>query len=210
MDRSNTLIDGTGALTRRRLGIARRRTDDVNRRDGDHSDGDHRDGQRGKGRAACRPATGLMVAALLLFASPFAAAPVCAQQSSTDEPVVVQPDTSLPDTVQIPAFAAFWQRFRAAVTANDRGQLQAMTHLPFDFNGKSYGAADFAALAKQLYDAKTRHCLSHETPLHDQDMYEVFCGETVYVFGTDPDLPDYAASNPDGSAWRLIEISAND
>ena len=135
---------------------------------------------------------------------------VHAQQSGADEPVVVQPDTSLPDTVQIPAFAAFWQRFRAAVTANDRGQLRAMTHLPFDFNGKSYGAADFAALAKQLYDAKTRHCLSHETPLHDQDMYEVFCGETVYVFGTDPDLPDYAASNPDGSAWRLIEISAND
>ncbi|HWT99868.1 MAG TPA: hypothetical protein VN229_19690 [Terriglobales bacterium] len=153
----------------------------------------------------------LLLAALLLPAA-FTGNAAFAQQnnSGADEPVVVQPDNSLPDTVQTPVFAAFWQRFRAAVRANDRGQLQAMTQLPFDFNGKSYGAADFAALAKQLYDAKTRHCLLSETPLHDQDMYEVFCGETVYVFGTDPDLPDYAASNPDGSAWRLIEIGAND
>ncbi|HTI44737.1 MAG TPA: hypothetical protein VL462_00065 [Candidatus Nitrosotalea sp.] len=187
----------------------------------------------GTGRAVCRSSfaygwnawqharrgAGRRVAMFLaapLLAMTIISGPALAQQSGNpapsgaDEPVVVQPDNSLPDTVQTPAFAAFWQRFRAAVRANDRGQLQALTHLPFDFNGKSYGAPDFAALARQLYDAKTRHCLLSETPLHDQDMYEVFCGETVYVFGTDPDLPDYAASNPDGSAWRLIEIGAND
>jgi hypothetical protein len=181
MDGNWALTDGAGAMTRRRAAMGRAPL--------------HR-----------RPPGLAPLIALLLIAAP----PAAAQQGTDTGPVVVQPDNSLPDTVQMPAFAAFWQRFRAAVRANDRGQLQAMTHLPFDFDGRSYAAADFAALAPRLYDAKTRHCLLTETPLHDQDMYEVFCGETVYVFSTDPDLPDYAAANPDGSAWRLIEIGAND
>ncbi|HVJ42365.1 MAG TPA: hypothetical protein VM639_12760 [Dongiaceae bacterium] len=167
--------------------------------------------------------TGLLFAPLLslaIAATTLTPTPAVAQQdtgsdssatgSTPADPTIVQPDTSQPDTVQTPVFAAFWQRFHAAVKANDVKALQGMTHLPFDFGGKSWSAAQFPALARKLFDAKTRQCLLRETPLHDQDVYEVFCGEAIYVFGADPLLDPVLANAPDGGGWRLLEIGVND
>jgi len=155
----------------------------------------------------------LLAAALQLSAAPAA----MAQQDSgsqdapgADAPAVAQPDNSQPDTVQIPVFAHFWQRFRAAAKANDLAALKAMTHLPFQYGGETYGAAQFAELARRLFDAKARQCLQREAPLHDQDVYEVFCGEAIYVFGADPILDPVLANAPDGSGWRLLELGVND
>jgi len=120
------------------------------------------------------------------------------------------PDQVQVDTKQTPDFHAFWQRFQAASKKNNRKALQGMTHLPFDLNTTSYDAAHFKDLAAQIYDPKARDCIAKETPVHDQDNYEVFCGETVYVFGTDPTLPPGTANAADGSGWRLLEIGAND
>jgi len=122
-----------------------------------------------------------------------------------------QADQPKVDTHQTPDFAAFWQRFTTALRKNDLKQLQLMTELPFDFDGQHFDAAHFAALAKGLYDDKSRRCLASETPVFDQGIYEVFCGEMIYVFTPIPGLtPDQAAKILDGSAWRLSEIGAND
>lgn len=151
------------------------------------------------------------------------AQPAIAQQSGTAEastlqPSVMQPDEAqqnLPDTsqaptIQAPDFAAFWSRFKAAAQNNDLAALRVMTQLPFQLRGENFDAAGFDRLAPQLYDAQSRACLTAQQPVHDQDNYEIFCGGIVYVFGTDPDLPEDAAKASDGSGWRLLEMGAND
>jgi hypothetical protein len=167
-----------------------------------------------------------LLAAALIIAWPLAAMPLTgaafAQQTGStdggqapadDQPPADQPPTDQPqvDTHQTPDFAAFWQRFTTAVKANDRKQLQLMTELPFDFAGQHYAAAQFGKLADGLYDKLARRCLAGETPVFDQGIYEVFCGELIYVFTPIPGLtPEQAAKILDGSAWRLSEIGAND
>jgi hypothetical protein len=171
--------------------------------------------------------------AALLIALPLSGPAVAQQNSSTDGATSIendsgqtQPDsnpadpspadpnqTDQPkvDTHQTPDFAAFWQRFTTALRKNDTRQLQLMTELPFDFDGQHFDAAHFAALAKGLYDDKSRRCLASETPVFDQGIYEVFCGEMIYVFTPIPGFtPEQAAKILDGSAWRLSEIGAND
>lgn len=114
-------------------------------------------------------------------------------------------------TRQSPDFIAFWKRFKQAVAADDRAALLAMTHLPFDLeDGNSYDAAQFDKIHEQIYDARARTCLSSRLPVPDDEDYDVFCGDTIYIFGTEPDLmPDRAAA-ADGSGWRLLETSSND
>lgn len=186
------------------------------RRDGARPGSVRGEGTRPLWRRAALP---LLLAALLHFS---AAPAAMAQQDpgsqdapntdapNTDAPAMVQPDDSQPDTAQIPVFANFWQRFRAAAKANDLAALKAMMHLPFQYGGETYGAAQFAELARRLFDAKARQCLQREAPLHDQDVYEVFCGEAIYVFGADPILDPVLANAPDGSGWRLLELGVND
>ena len=161
-------------------------------------------------RAPRLAVTGLAVMSLAALLA--TAAPAIAQQDSSNSQLMApdSPDQVQVDTRQTPDFAAFWQHFLTAAKKNNRKALQAMTHLPFDLNTSSYDAAHFKELAAQIYDEKARACIAKETPVHDQDNYEVFCGETVYVFGTDPLLDPAAAKAADGSGWRLLEIGAND
>lgn len=163
------------------------------------------------GGGSCGRALGFALFAIIAAGLVTLPRPAAAQQQDTgSDPTVVAPDQSQPDTVQTPGFKAFWERFRLALRSHGLAELEAMTQFPFEFNGQTYTRGQFPALARQLYDAKTRRCLLGETPLHDQEVYEVFCGETVYIFGVDPALPPAAGTIPDGSAWRLIELGVND
>jgi hypothetical protein len=160
------------------------------------------------------PVRCLVLASTLLLTALTVTHTARAQQSgdSTTTTDADQPAAALPpvDTHQTPDFAAFWQRFIAAAKKNDRKSLQAMTQLPFLYDGAPRDAAHFGVVYKAIFDTKSRACLAGETPIVDQDNYEVFCGEMIYVFGPATGLGAAAAKAADGSGWRLLEIGAND
>ena len=114
-------------------------------------------------------------------------------------------------TRQSPDFIAFWKQFKQAAATDNRAALQAMTHLPFDLeDGNSYGASQFDKIHAQIYDERARTCLSSRLPVPDDEDYDVFCGDTIYIFGTEPDLMPDQADAADGSGWRLLETTSND
>lgn len=161
--------------------------------------------------ARCLAATTSLLAATLILSLPLSVPAVAQQAGSTSTDAdQTQPDQPQVDTHQTPDFAAFWQRFSAAAQKNDRKALQAMTQLPFLYDGAPRDAAHFGVVYQGIFNAKSRACLAGETPVVDQVGYDVFCGEMIYVFGPATGLDAAAAKAADGSGWRLLEIGAND
>jgi len=138
-------------------------------------------------------------------------------QTAQSLDTVTAPQSSTANQVQAlqvqlkepPAFIAFWKRFKAAAAADDRAALQAMTSLPFDIDGNRYDAKQFDKIHQGIYDAKARDCLSNRLPVPDNGDYDVFCGRTIYIFGTVLTFTPDQAEAGDGSGWRLLEISTN-
>jgi hypothetical protein len=97
-----------------------------------------------------------------------------------------------------PAFNAFWVKFKAAVARQDKASVADMTKLPFMLGGEDYDRAGFLKQYASLFDRPTRRCFARERPLKEGDYYEIFCGETIFLFG-----------KVDG-VWKFVEIGAND
>jgi hypothetical protein len=153
-------------------------------------------------------AAGLLLSLIVLGATPLAALQTALAQDSATQDTATQNSAS--GAKPGPDFIAFWKSFTRAAKADDKAALLAMTHLPFDFNGDSYEAAQFDAVHKQIYDAKARACLVAGKPAADEENFDVFCGPRIYVFGTEPMLSPDLAQAADGSGWRLLEIDEND
>lgn len=138
-------------------------------------------------------------------------------EAQTAQTTLTTPQPSTANQVQAlqvqlkepPAFIAFWKHFKAAAAADDRAALQAMTSLPFDIDGNRYDAKQFDKIHQGIYDAKARDCLSNRLPVPDNGDYDVFCGSTIYIFGTVLTFTPDQAEAGDGSGWRLLEISTN-
>jgi hypothetical protein len=112
------------------------------------------------------------------------------------------------DAVASPAlqkeFDGFFEKFRAALKANDPAAVAAMTQLPF-MNDKAIGdAAQFGAkIYRTSFTPKNRTCIQRGKAVYDRDQekndnYFVFCGELIFVFTKTP------------AGFLLTDIGAND
>lgn len=97
-----------------------------------------------------------------------------------------------------PAFTAFWLKFKAALARNDRARVVEMTKLPFMIGGEDLDHKGFLKEYPKLFDRSTRRCFTRERPTTEGDYYEIFCGETIFLFG-----------KVDG-VWKFVEIGVND
>ncbi len=93
-----------------------------------------------------------------------------------------------------PAFNAFWIKFKAAVARNDKGSVANLTKLPFMLDGKDLESGGYGS----LFTARVRRCFTCAKLSKDQDHYEIFCGQQIFLFG-----------KVDG-VYRFTEIGVND
>jgi len=97
-----------------------------------------------------------------------------------------------------PAFNAFWIKFKAAVTHSDKGGVADLTKLPFMMDGKNLDRADFIKRYGSLFTPRVRRCFARAKPTRDQEAYEIFCGQEIFLFG-----------KVDG-VYKFTEIGVND
>jgi hypothetical protein len=109
-----------------------------------------------------------------------------------------QDATEPESTASDPEFVAFWQRFREAVTLDDREAVRAMTRLPISLDGQSYDGPGFVERFDWLFTSNEKECFASETPIREDSVYELFCGGMIFVF-RDTD-----------AGYRFTEIGVND
>ena len=97
-----------------------------------------------------------------------------------------------------PAFTAFWIKFKAAVAVNDKTRVADMTKLPFMIENKDLDRAAFIKRYGSLFTPRIRRCFARAKPTKDQDAYEIFCGEQIFLF-----------AKVDG-VYKFTEIGVND
>jgi hypothetical protein len=97
-----------------------------------------------------------------------------------------------------PAFNAFWIKFKAAVARNDKAAVADMTKLPFMMENRDLDRAGFIRRYSSLFTPSVRRCFAREKPIKDQDAYEIFCGEEIFLF---------AKVN---GVYKFTEIGVND
>jgi len=97
-----------------------------------------------------------------------------------------------------PAFNAFWIKFKAAVARSDKGGVADLTKLPFMMDGKNLDRAGFIKRYGSLFTPRVRRCFARAKPTRDQEAYEIFCGQEIFLFG-----------KVDG-VYKFTEIGVND
>jgi len=97
-----------------------------------------------------------------------------------------------------PAFSAFWIKFKDAIAKNDKEHVADMTKLPFMLDSVDRDRAGFIKEYPKLFTPRMRRCIARAKPTKDQDYYEIFCGEQIFLFG-----------KVDG-VWKFVEIGVND
>ena len=97
-----------------------------------------------------------------------------------------------------PAFNAFWIKFKAAVARSDKGAVADLTKLPFMIENKDLDRAAFVKQYSSLFTPRVRRCFARAKPTRDQDAYEIFCGQQIFLFG-----------KVDG-IYKFTEIGVND
>ena len=81
-----------------------------------------------------------------------------------------------------PSFNAFWIKFKAAVARRDKGGVADMTKLPFMLDSKDVDRAGFIKQYDLRFTQRVRRCFARAKPTKDQDAYEIFCGEQIFLF----------------------------
>ena len=94
-------------------------------------------------------------------------------------------------------FAPFWKAFQGEVARNSADGVQRLTRLPFLFENKERGAAEFGAVYRALFTPKVRACIAQAKPMAEDDGHVVFCAPTSFYFRRERD------------AWRFVEFSAD-
>jgi hypothetical protein len=97
-----------------------------------------------------------------------------------------------------PAFNAFWIKFKAAVARSDKNAVADLTKLPFMLDGQDLDRAGFIKQYSSLFTPRVRRCFARAKPTRDQDDYEIFCGQQIFLFG-----------KVDG-VYKFTEIGVND
>ena len=97
-----------------------------------------------------------------------------------------------------PAFNTFWIKFKAAVARNDKASVADMTKLPFMLDSKDLDRAGFIKQYSSLFTPRVRRCFARAKPTKDQDNFEIFCGQQIFLF-----------RQVDG-VYKFTEIGVND
>ena len=95
-------------------------------------------------------------------------------------------------------FNAFWIKFKAAVARNDKASVADMTKLPFILDNKELGRTGFIKQYSSLFTPKMRRCFARARPTRDQDNFEIFCGQQIFLFAKV------------GGVYKFTEIGVND
>ena len=103
--------------------------------------------------------------------------------------------TAKPDSRSFPAF---WTEFKAALAANNKQAVASMTRLPFVLNSEELNRDGFIRKFDKIFDKKVKACFAKARPTRDQESYEIFCGEEIFLF-----------MKVQGR-YKFVEISAND
>ena len=82
-----------------------------------------------------------------------------------------------------PAFVVFLTKFKAALAKDDKEAVATMTKLPFLFDSKEQKHDGFIKIYDKLFTARVKKCFATAKPIKDEDVYEIFCGKTIYLFG---------------------------
>lgn len=80
------------------------------------------------------------------------------------------------------SFAHFWTRFKVAVAKDDKEAVADMTKLPFMLENRDLGRAEFIKKYAYLFDRKAKRCFATRKPQKDGDLYQLFCGQQIYLF----------------------------
>ena len=96
-------------------------------------------------------------------------------------------------------FNLFWSQFKRAIARNDKQAVADLTRLPFMLDGKNEDRAGFLKHYNSLFSRKMRRCIGTAKPLKEDDYYEIFCGEQIFLFAKDGD-----------GKYKFTEIGAND
>ena len=127
---------------------------------------------------------GLLLAAALFNLSPALVASAAPQ--SAPKEAVASPEVQK-------EFAAFIEKFRAALKANDAKAVAGLTKMPFLSHTDMYDAAAFQnKVYKKEFTAKTRACIGRSKALYDlapdkTEYYSIFCGQEIFMFTKTPE-----------------------
>ena len=133
-----------------------------------------------------------LIFAAALFAPAFAAVAAPAPKEAVASPEVQK------------EFAAFIEKFRTALKANDVKAVTGLTKLPFMSHTDEYDAAAFQTkVYKKEFTAKTRACIQNKKAVYDRspdktESYAIFCGDEIFSFTKTP------------SGFLFTEIGVND
>lgn len=94
--------------------------------------------------------------------------------------------------------AAFWTSFQTAVVKGDAESVASMTKLPFLIDRKDYDRAKFVKVFPELFPAKAKKCFATAKPVKENDGFDIFCGERMFVF------------ERSGGTYKFVMIGAND
>jgi hypothetical protein len=135
--------------------------------------------------------SGLKIVALSLFVFVCGLAPATAQAQDR-APAQVQKE-----------YNVFIASFRAALKANDRAAVTAMTRFPFPWNEMRDAVYFEKNVYAKIFTPKVRNCLARAKGFYNRDpegaeTFTHFCGESLYLF----------ARTPDG--FRFAEEGVND
>ena len=73
-----------------------------------------------------------------------------------------------------------------------------MTKLPFMLDNKDLDRAGFIKQYSSLFTPRVRRCFTRAKPTKDQDNFEIFCGQQIFLFAKV------------GDVYKFTEIGVND
>ena len=92
----------------------------------------------------------------------------------------------------------FWTKFKAAVIANDKEAVAAMTRLPFLYEGRELTKPAFIQKFGVLFDVRAKRCFEKAKLVKEGGGFEVFCGKQIFLF------------DKVSGAYKFTEIGVND
>ncbi len=76
----------------------------------------------------------------------------------------------------------FWAKFKAAVMSNDKETVASLTRLPFMIENRELAKPAFIQKFDTIFNALVKRCFAKASPVKEQDGFEVFCGQQIFLF----------------------------
>lgn len=97
-----------------------------------------------------------------------------------------------------PAFAAYWQKFRAAIEKKDAAAIADMSKIPFPWGSEKLDRAQFIKKQREIFAFSRKKDLAKAEITPEKSGYYVFVGEEILIF------------EKAGSGWKFADTGVND